>query len=423
MIRGRDWLPSDWLARHRGIFLDGPDGTLDFGEVRRRVLERARTLPSTIRPEATASGVVEALAALERGRRTLLVHPKAPGRAPAEPSDPGPGDEILFTTSGSTGRPKRVRLSRTALDAAAKAHAARLPWKDGDRWLLSIPPAHIGGFSIIVRCLQVGATIVLPDALRTGFRAEAFRADAKRGRFSLASMVPTMLHRLAPEDWPNDLRIVLLGGASARPELLQRFADRPVLGTYGLTEACAQVATEALEQERVHPRGLGRPLPGVELRIVSGRVQIRGPTLMRGYLGRESFESGGWFDTGDLGGLDEEGQLFVRGRSDDLIVTGGENVHPTEVEAALAGLEGVDALCVFGLPDPEWGQCVGAVFVGDVSPERVEADARMRLPDFRRPTRWCRVDALPTGPTGKTERRAARALFERGRLDAPKDRS
>lgn len=417
MIRGFDERPSEVLARHRGVFLDGPEGAFSFSTVRALVLKRAAELrfPAVLRLERSLAGVVDGLAALQWGKRALLLHPRAPGRAPPLPSDPGPGDEILFTTSGSTGRPKRVRLSRAALDAAAKAHGCNLPWQDGDRWLLSIPPAHIGGFSIILRCLWAGATLVLPEALQAGFRAEAFEADARRWRVSLASLVPTMLHRLDPAEWPPSLRRVLLGGAAASPALLARFADRPVLTTYGMTEACAQVATEDPTEAPPHPRGVGRVLSSVELRILDGGIQLRGPSLMRGYLGRPSFEPDGWFDTGDRGVLGPDGTLYVRGRSDDMIVTGGENVFPTEVEAALEGLEGVEALCVVGLPDPEWGQRVAALYVGPADPSQVEAAAKERLPDFRRPTRCQRVDALPLGPTGKPERRAAvRALTKRG---------
>jgi len=416
VIRGRDWRPSEALARHRGVFLDGPEGAFSFADVGALVAKRATELsfPAVLRPEAGVAGVVDALAALEWGQRAQLLHPRAPGRAPPPPRDPGPGDEILFTTSGSTGRPKRVRLARSALDAAARAHERNLPWQDQDRWLLSIPPAHIGGFSIVVRCLRAGATVVLPDALQSGFRPEAFRADAARWGFSLASLVPTMLHRLDPESWPASLRCVLLGGAPASPALLARFADRPVLTTYGMTEACAQVATEVPDQAPPTVRGVGRVLPGVELRVADGRIQLRGPTLMRGYLGRPSFEPGGWFDTGDRGALGPDGTLHIRGRSDEMIVTGGENVFPQEVEAALAGLEGVEALCVVGIPDPEWGQRVAALYVGSAEPREAAAAAKARLPDFRCPSRWKRTDRLPLGPTGKPSRSAAARAFGDG---------
>lgn len=381
------------------------------------------TLPMPIVAERHVDIVVRLLGLFERGVPPLLVHPRltAPERerlvgALAGVTAP-PGTLAVVPTSGTTGRPRAAALGRDAVVASAHASAARLGFCDDDRWLLAMPLAHVGGLSILVRCLLARAAVVLAPPR---FEPAAIAAAIERDRVTLASFVPVMLARLLDAGWrpPAHLRAVLLGGDAAPAALIDRAARAgvPALPTYGLTEACSQVATVPPGLPPSPAWGVGPPLDGWELRFApGGRVQLRGPALFSGYLGEPSpFDDGGWFDTGDLGALDAAGRLHILGRATDLIVTGGENVHPAEVEPVLAELPGVRAVGVVGVPDPTWGQVVAAAIVAD-APEAVRRDlpahAEARLAAHRRPRQIVFVPELPLTATGKLDRRAlARAL-------------
>lgn len=364
----------------------------------------------------------------------------APVPAAAAVGNPsvGRGAGIVFT-SGTTGRPRGAVLGRAALRASARAHARVMGWRADDRWLLSLPAAHVGGLMIVVRCLHARRAVVTGGRRAAGnFDADETLRVVERDRVTLLSVVPTMLARLlqAAGRPPPSLRAVLVGGAGAPAALMERARERgwPVFATYGLTEACSQVATERPGET---PGGVGRPLPGVEVRAgasdgsagtiqVRGAIRIRGESLFDGYLGPEPgaplerpFEADGWFDTGDLGTIAEDGRLRVVGRRSDRIVTGGENVDPAEVEAAVVEWPGAADACVVGLEDEEWGERVGAVLVPAAGFEALGGLDGLgrhlggRLAGFKRPRRWSVVDRLPVAASGKVDRSAcARLLVE-----------
>ncbi|MCU0254125.1 MAG: AMP-binding protein, partial [Acidobacteria bacterium] len=325
-------------------------------------------------------------------------------------------------TSGTSGAPRAAILSRRAFAAAAAASAARLGWREEDRWLLSLPLARIGGLSIVTRCLTGRRAIVIPaDAA-----PQALAAAADEGRATLTSLVPTQLARWLAAERAGEalagLRAILLGGAEIPAPLLHSARERrlPVLPTWGMTETCAQAATvpPGLPPDPAH--GCGPPLPGVSLQIVDGRVAVRGPTLFSGYLPAEPEASpgaAGWFVTRDLGRIDERGSLHLEGRVDELILVAGENVAPREVEAALACAPGVRAALAFAVPDPDRGEVVGAAVVRGSEPplddDALAAWLAARLAPFKLPRRLAWVDALPEGPEGKPDRRGAAV-----RLDA-----
>ncbi len=354
--------------------------------------------------EPTAETVARMRDLIRRRRPFVPIHPRL---TPAERDVLRPdlaaipdGTLAVLYTSGTGGRPRGAILTRAAFIAAARASAARLGWRDDDRWLCSLPLAHVGGLSVLVRCMLARRPFVLG-------RGDRVAEDLVAHRATLVSLVPAQLARLLDGGWtpPSWLRLVLLGGAAAPPRLLERAAAAgvPVVTTYGLTEACSQVATQI---PGVPGAGCGPPLPGLSLRIAEGdHIEIDGPTLFSGYLG-EPPRPPGWFATGDFGRLDAAGNLHVLGRRTDLIVTGGENVHPAEVEAYLDA-RGVPA-CVFGVADETWGQIVAAATTAPLEPGTL-AD----LAPFKRPRRVARVDALPLTPGGKPDRAAARALAER----------
>lgn len=418
------------------------EGTLSFAELAEAARSISDRWPSLspgdralITPTLDRDSALAILALLDRRVTIVLSHPRwAPlereralelarprlvfegselvARHPRAPHDRAPA--VIVFTSGTSGVPKGVCLSRSALIAAAEAHGATLPWIERDRWLLAMPLAHIGGLMVMLRCLAARRAVVLgPDR----FEPRALLDAAREREATLVSLVPTMLERILPAPPPPSVRAVLLGGAACPTELLARgrSAGWPLLPTYGLSEHTAQVCTQRLDSPR--PSGVGPPLPGIELRVERGVVEVRGPARMDGYLGEPPLAPDAWVRTGDLGRLDDEGHLHVGGREDDRIVTGGENVDPLAVEDALASHPDVAAACVVGVDDPRWGQrAVALVVPRDPAraprPEDLAAHLETRVAAFARPREWHFVDALPLGPSGKVDRRAAR---ERGR--------
>ncbi len=359
-----------------------------------------------------------------------------------------PSTACVLATSGSTGLPKLVELARTALEQASLATVARLGGSPEDRWLWSLGAAHIGGLSIVLRCLTLRSTLVLADAPSPVEQLAQLHAQ----RVSVLSLVPTQLTRwLAIEGAspPPSLRAVLLGGMRGSRSLVRRAraGGWPILTTFGMTETCAaltlQPLSEALRPPDDHrPLDAGLPLDGVELRIVEGELQIRGQALLTRYLGepRAALDPAGWFPTGDLAELDDQGRLIPVGRRLDRIVTGGENVAPSEVERVLERQPHVEEACVVGVSDPEWGERVAAVVRLTCStrapgssrrnqPQRVallptlceldpqlyaqlEAACLAQLARFKRPRHYFHCTQWPLQPSGKLDRQAIIAAVQ-----------
>ncbi len=369
----------------------------------------------------TLSGAATLLGDDELAR--LGEHAPSPIRRGLDPEAPA----VVLYTSGTTGVPKGAELPARALVASAHASAKNLPLRADDAWLLALPICHIGGLSILARCLLARRPLVLLPRFDVGEVARRLE------RVTIASFVPTMLHDLLEHRGaPGALRAALVGGAPASERLLEAAARArfPALTTYGLTEACSQVSSQAPRDPSSVERGVGTPLPGTAVSLVGrdgaptprgeiGEIVVDGPTMMLGYRG--GARRTGPFATGDLGAWDEAGRLHVVGRRSEVVVTGGENVYPLEVEAVLTRIPGVRAACVVGIPDARWGELVGAAVVLDapVSLGDVEDAARARLASFRLPRRWRQLDALPIAPSGKLDRRAvARAVAARGSDEA-----
>jgi o-succinylbenzoate---CoA ligase len=340
---------------------------------------------------------------------------------------------VIFT-SGTSGRPKRAQITAGNLLASAHASAGRIGVRQDDRWLLSLPLYHVGGLSVIFRSCLFGTAVVLPEELP----ASRWLADSHqillREPITLISLVPTQLYRLLETGFTGTphLRLILLGGAAASPQLLERACalGLPVAPTYGLTEATSQVATMLPADACAKPGSVGRPLPGTHVRIADeygrtlpagavGEIVVAGPTIMRGYLNQpddRSLREGELF-TGDMGYIDGEGDLWLVQRRSDLIVTGGENVYPAEVEARLRQHPEVRDALVVGIADTEWGQRVAAVIVlrngSALTADLLEAWCRDALAGYKVPRRWLFADSLPSTGIGKPDRRAAAAWFSR----------
>jgi len=359
--------------------------------------------------------------------------PEAPPRAPdwRPPQQPVAGPALLLFTSGTTRAPKLAALTQANLFWSALASGYRLGVVPEDRWLLTLPLYHVGGLSVVVRSALYGTAIVLPEA-RPSFDPEALWTTMERTQTTLVSLVPTMLYRLlqrVPERAPSSLRVLLLGGAAARPELIREAFARgyPVALTYGLTEAASQVATAGPELTRRKPGTVGRPLLFTHVRVVDdagrdlpagqvGELWVRGPNVFAGYVGDPDATArafaGAWLRTGDMGYWDADGHLWVLARRADLIVSGGENIAPAEVEQALLTHPAVAEAAVVGIPDPEWGQRVAAAVVlrpgAHVTPAALEAHVRERLAGYKVPRVLRIVPALPRTASGKIRRAEVR---------------
>ena len=359
-------------------------------------------------------------ALLEMRVPALLVHPKLtpPERTAlalaATRAGPlaFPDAAAIIFTSGTTGEPRGAVLTRSGLVASAEASGANLGWQNDDAWLLCMPVARVGGLSIVTRCLAARRCAVLVS----GFDAGLFPEWIANWRITLVSLVPTMLTRVfeAHPDWkvPPHLRCVVLGGATASSRLLRHAQERrlPIILTYGLTETTSQVvATPYAARFAPADCGAGIALRGIGIRVDAGRIEVRGPTLMAGYWNEGPLVAGAWVDTGDLGEFDVGGYLHVHSRREDLIVSGGENAYPAEVERTLEAFPGIAAAGVFGVPDEVWGQTVAAALVAEKFPP---PDAALfdyvsrQLAPHKRPRHVCYLPRLPHGPSGKLDRRA-----------------
>jgi len=340
---------------------------------------------------------------------------------PVEAIDPATVQTIMYT-SGTSGRPRGVMLSHGNHRASAEASRAHLGTSADDRWLCALPLHHVGGLSIVMRSVLDGVPLVLLER----FDPAAVRAAVRRHRITLLSLVPTMLQRLIqPADanatpLPTSLRCVLVGGAALAPALHARAlaSGMPVMPTYGLTEAASQVATAALGDTTVAPGCVGRALPGTQVRIGGadgygrGEVLVAGPTVMAGYFRDPAATAGvlrdGWLHTGDIGRLDAEGRLQIFDRRTDVVITGGENVYPTEVEQVLLEHPAIAEAAVYGVADPEWGRRVQAALVLRAGIEldevALEQWCRERLAAYKIPRTIVRVAALPRTASGKLRR-------------------
>lgn len=331
-------------------------------------------------------------------------------------------------TSGTSGKPKGALLTYGNFEASAAASAYNLGVDPRDRWLACLPLFHVGGLSILLRSAMYGTTAVVHER----FDEAAVNAALRDDRITVLSVVPTMLQRMLAADrdgFPSSVRAVLVGGGPVAPALLEDAMARglPVLQTYGLTETASQVTTLSSADALRRLGSAGQPLLPTRIRVeIDGRealpgevgeILVAGPTVSPGYLARpdatEAAIRGGWLHTGDLGAVDDEGYLTVADRRDDLVVTGGENVYPAEVEAALLGCPGVLECAVVGLPDPRWGHIVAAVVVvepgASLDGAAVEAHARARLAGYKVPRRIEVTRApLPRTASGKLLRRVVR---------------
>jgi malonyl-CoA/methylmalonyl-CoA synthetase len=320
-----------------------------------------------------------------------------------------PGDDALIVyTSGTTGRPKGAVHTHGSLLAGVSSLLTAWGWSAEDRLVLSLPLFHVHGLCAgLFGTLTAGGSAALFDR----FDETAVLREAPSSTMFFG--VPTMYHRLAGTARAaalGVLRLCVSGSAPLAADLWQRFADDgvAVLERYGMTETLLTLSNP-LEGER-RPGSVGVPLPGVEAALDAvdeqgiGELFVRGPSLCRGYWGGDAFTGGAWFATGDLASMADDGYVSIRGRRTELIITGGHNVYPAEVEAVLARHPGVLEVAVVGLPSDEWGETVVAYVVGDPDLASLGERAAAELAPFKCPREVRLIDSLPRNALGKVVR-------------------
>lgn len=356
-----------------------------------------------------------------------VIHPEALEEAAPIDGDPIPEHRPIsqLFTSGSTGEPKPIIHTAGNHAAAATGARDRLALTREDRWFDPLGLHHMGGFAPLLRGLPEGIPVVVTS---TSAPSTLFE-EIERTQATIASVVPTMLYRaLETESSPPDaLRCLLVGGAPLRESLFQRARDAgiPVWSSYGLTETLGQVATATPGERDAHPGTVGRPLPELSVRIldddgaeVAGRepglIEVAGPTVSASVATAETDHR--WrLKTADIGHV-EDGRLWIHGREDDAIHTGGETVHPHRVEETIATHAAVADVAVVGLEDPEWGERVVAAVVTQQSleDEQLRVWCQERLPAHAVPKSVFTVDAIPRTVSGTIDRESLRVNLAQG---------
>lgn len=373
---------------------------VDAGSLTHLVVEDARNVPAPVTAIDTA--------ALVNGERI--------GGRPRPADQPS---SLLFT-SGTTGEPTPVIHTAANHEAAAANAVAGLDLDRHDRWYDPLGLHHMGGFAPLVRCLPHGIQVVISDEVAPSTYLEC--ADDTGA--TVVSVVPTMVHDALErgDRPPPSLDCLLVGGAPLRESLFRRAraAGYPVWPSYGLTETIGQVATATPGERERHPGTVGRPLPGSSVTIldetganrppgIPGRIAVTAGTVSPE---RGTPVSNGWqLITADIGEVDDEGRLWVHGRQDDAIQTGGTLVFPASVEAVLLEHPTVTDAAVFGLPDDRWGERVTAAVVGErIDPAAIDEHARSQLDPPAIPKAIHQVDDIPRTVSGTVDRTA---LIER----------
>lgn len=437
-----DWLAQRSTSAPDRVALEADGATMTYAELEAEATWVARRLAAHgVRRGSTAAltmhprreQVVIAHALMKVGARMLPLSPRLTAAereaivAAEEPivdlDDPGEltqneadlpllgehdMDDVcaLVLTSGSSGLPKPVGLTYGNFLWNAVGSGFNIGVDPADRWLCCVPLSHVAGLGIVMRSVIYGTTAVVHD----GFEVDRVATALAEERITVVSLVTTMLTRLL--DAGADLsgpRAILVGGGPVPREPLEEAIAKgaTVVQTYGLTETCSQVTTLAPADAKRKLGSAGRPLLTTHLRIRDGEILVQGPTIAPGRA-----DEAGWLHTGDLGHIDDEGFLYVEDRIDDLIVSGGENVVPSEVEEVLLRHPAVADAAVVGREDPEWQQAVTAVVVLDAdteaTPDELRRHCAEHLAGFKVPRRVELAAALPRTPSGKLMRRALR---------------
>jgi fatty-acyl-CoA synthase len=338
--------------------------------------------------------------------------------------------QVIIHTSGTTGKPKGAARDSSAAGIGALANVIEVvPYTRDDVIFCPAPMFHSFGLMTVTFATGLGATLILPEK----FDAEGSLEDIERYRATAASFVPVMLRRIVRLDDAtkekydlSSLRILLASGSALSPDLRKAVCAvfGPVLhDLYGSTEA-GWVAIAGPKDIEAHPDSVGKPVAGIDVRILdpdrkdlpigeTGEIFVKSGVMFEGYTSGDEKEAvDGYMSIGDLGHLDDDGYLYVEGRADDMVVVGGENIYPIEVEEVIQSVEGVSEASVLGIDDEEYGKILVAFYEGDTDESKVESRCKSDLASYKVPKRYVRMDELPRTSTGKVVKRELVAHLE-----------
>jgi acyl-CoA synthetase (AMP-forming)/AMP-acid ligase II len=359
---------------------------------------------------------------------------------------------ILMYTAGTTGRPKGVPLSHGSFAVYILENVEPASPEIEERNLLTVPLYHVAGMQAVMAAVYGGRTLVLMKQ----FEVKEWLGSVQKERVTRAMLVPTMLKRVIDDpDFAkydlSSLQVITYGAASMPLEVIKKAIELmpwvKFINAFGQTETASTITTlgpddhviEGTEEEKEIKlkrltSSIGKPLSDVEVKIIDeqgsalpphevGEIAARGPRIVKSYWGDEEKSSGlitddGWLHTGDMGWMDEDGYIYLAGRGDDMIIRGGENISPEEVEDVLYSYTKVEEAAIIGIHDPEWGQQPLAVVVLKEGQEATEEEiieyCRPKLAGFKRPTSVIFVDSLPRNPMGKLLKRVLVEQYGQG---------
>lgn len=321
----------------------------------------------------------------------------------------------IMNTSATTGQFKSVPLRWGQIKAHVQASQEVLGRSEQDNWLMVLPIFHVSGLSILMRSLYNGTAMTIMES----YDEEQVLQYIHDGRINMMSLVPTILKNLEPRITHHQLRVILLGGEFIPRPLVDSCVAKqlPIYKTYGMTETFSQSVTMPVLSNLNKLDSVGKPLPRMTVHIVNpdvdgvGEIHLNGPMVMSGYINRESIH--GDFNTDDMGYVDEDGFLYILNRRTDLIISGGENIYPKEIEDTVYAMQGVKECAVIPVANTKWGQ-VPALFVAFDDVDALGADLKMivrdyissKLAKYKVPKYITIMDALPRNGTGKIMRKS-----------------
>ena len=327
----------------------------------------------------------------------------------------------IMNTSATTGQFKSVPLRWSQIKAHVQASQEVLGRSEQDNWLMVLPLFHVSGLSILMRSLYNGTAMTIMES----YDEEQVLQCIHDGRINMMSLVPTILKNLEPRIIHHQLRVILLGGEFIPRPLVDACVEKqlPIYKTYGMTETFSQSVTMPVLSNLNKLDSVGKPLPRMTVHIVNpdvdgvGEIHLNGPMVMRGYINREPIH--GDFNTDDMGYVDEDGFLYILNRRTDLIISGGENIYPKEIEDTVYAMQGVKECAVIPVADTKWGQ-VPALFVAFDDIDALGTDLKMivrgylssKLAKYKVPKYITIMDALPRNGTGKIMRKSLAAHLD-----------
>lgn len=330
---------------------------------------------------------------------------------------------VIMNTSATTGKFKSVPIKWRQFASHVEASRQNLGMLPEDNWLITLPMYHIGGLAILIRSLFNGTAVTIMEK----FDPAAVKACIRRGDVNMISVVPTMLNDIIDDLAEHRLRVVLVGGEFIPDDLVRKCLLKkvPVYKTYGMTETTSQSTTFEVAAHPGKMASVGRPLNHVEVEVRNpddqgvGEICIKSPMVMEGYVGMEKME--GYFRTGDAGYVDQDGFLYVMGRFKDIIISGGENIYPKELEDILYNHPLIHECAIVGKNDPKWGEVPYLYIVSSLSEKEIMYYLSGRVAGYKLPKAIVKMTALPRNNTGKVQKRVLKKMAEeekiRGRND------